>query len=217
MQIIIKKRDGGVLIIKPNAKKFGPERKEVMKEVTHEVHVLREDEETGLTYVAKEEVVTAVVDRVIRPYSESSGLQRYINPDHVNFVGEIHEWFLYDGEIDKSDLESRKQLYWEGDEIKKDYAWEKRLMPNQLIKRKHIKRLRKKVGDELARTSPNPIDAIAKLLELDECRIEKAGTSNEELFWVEKAVANLDEDGHDKPEIRKKLQDKIKELKNGGQ
>lgn len=161
MKIIVKKNDGGVIIIHPNQEKFGD----------------------GL-----------------KPYSECKTLKKYIDDGF--------EWFVTDQAIDKSDLESRTQLYWDGDEVKKDLLWEKRLMPSFLVKKKHIKSVNEKIDSELAKDESDVISALKLQREKEKCENEKC-----ELFWAEKALEGLDRAEVDKPVIRQKLEEKITKLK----
>ena len=118
------------------------------------------------------------------------------------------DWFVTDQEIDKSDMESRKQLYLDGETIKKDLTWEKRLMPDHIIKKRELSKLNDKIKLEL-----DPAKKIGLFLELEEMKKKKAGSHNEDVFWSEIALAGLETASMDKPDIKKKLQDKIKELK----
>lgn len=142
---------------------------------------------------------------IIRPYEECKGLKPYIE------LG--YEWFLSDQPIDKSDLESRKQLYHDGDVVKKDISWEKSLMPDQLIKKKHLKKLGEDLDIELNSEAPDPIKTIKLQREIDKCKDHKAGVHNEDCKWCEIALEGLKHADIPKPEIEKKLKDKIKELK----
>lgn len=149
----------------------------------------------------------------LKPYSEMKVLQGLSADD----------WFLVDADsIDKSDLESRKQLYWENDQdgnpvIKKDLNWEKRLMPDQLIKKKRLAKLEKELDDELAKEAPNAVVVAKKQRDCEKIKVKKAGPQNEDPFWLDESIKGLNEKvakgESDKPDVRKKLQDKIKELR----
>ena len=144
------------------------------------------------------------------PYSECKALQPYID--------EGLEWFICDHEDlpSKSDCESRKQLYHDGDSVKVDTDWSIRLMPDQLIKKKYLSRLNKKIDDELEKSSPDAVELLKLFRLYTSCKERKAGVHNEDSFWVKTALENLEEsveDGnHDKKSIRTKLKQKIKEL-----
>lgn len=211
MKIIIKTEDNGIKIVTPNSKKFGPEYKEIMKEI-EEDYIEYEDIEVdkpvfvdGETTYQKEIVrkkvkktrTKEVLDYVIRPYSELEVLKG-LSED---------QWFLTDQEIDKSDLESRKQLYVDGETIKKDLDWEKRLMPDQLIKKKEIAGISKKM-----KTETDPVKIAVFMSDLEEIKSKEAGIDNEEKYWAEKALAGLDRAEKDKPEVRTKLEQKIQDL-----
>lgn len=131
-----------------------------------------------------------------KPYTEIPLLKEYIDMGY--------EWFLHDGPIDKSDLESRKQLYHDGNIIKKDLSWEKRLMPDQVIKKKHLKRLEAKLDSELEKETPDPI-VVAK----HQRAIEKAKVLNTEKgtspVWAEIALENIKDAELEKPLIVEKL------------
>jgi hypothetical protein len=142
----------------------------------------------------------------LKPYSECKSVQG-LQPD---------EWFATDQVIDKSDLESRKQLYWEGTEVKKDYEWNKRLMPDQLIKRKAINYIDSEMDKEIEKSTPDVVVLMKFQRDKDKLSKIKAGSDNEDPIWIEKAIEGLDRkvaDGEpDKPEIRIKLQNKLGEL-----
>jgi len=137
-------------------------------------------------------------------------------------IPEGSDWFIYDGIIDKSDLESREQLYWEDvdgkTEIKKDLNWEVKLMSDQVVKKKHLNRIRKELDGELEKETPDPITVSKLQRSLDKHKEIKAGPHNEDETWTTIAIQNLDKrvskGESDKPIIRQKLQDKLNELKN---
>ncbi len=141
------------------------------------------------------------------PFEECKALLPYKNGEQ-----ECVGWYVTDEIIDKSDLETREQLYWEDDPatggtlIKKDFGWKVKLIPAAHIRLKHKKRLIRKIGEELANASPDQL-AIARLNHELCCIMDK--TDKE---WYEQALINLAEDGHDKPEIVVKINEKIKEL-----
>jgi hypothetical protein len=140
-----------------------------------------------------------------KTYSSCKGLKKYPNM----------EWFVTDEDIDKSDLESRKQLYWEiknGENIiKKDLSWEKRLMPDHIIKKKYLKKIENNLDVELKKDIPSEIEVAKLNRQYQKVFQEKAGTHNENSFWIDIALAGLDDrvkNGEpDKVEIRKKLQE----------
>lgn len=147
-----------------------------------------------------------------KPFSECKGLKPYLDQGL--------EWFMCDNDDlpPKSTLESRKQWYHDGNTVKADLSWEIRLMPDQLIKRKHIKRLQAQIGQELEKENPDPVALVKLQRKCDQCKEKKAGNQNEDAYWLEVAQANLDERAakgeSDKPLIREKLTAKLKELKN---
>jgi len=147
-----------------------------------------------------------------KPFSECKGLKPYLDQGL--------EWFVCDNNElpSKSTLESRKQWYHDGNTVKADLSWEIRLMPDQLIKRKHIKRLQAQIDEELSKENSDPIALMKLQRKCDQCKEKKAGPHNEDVFWLEIAKINLDErvakGEEDKLVIREKLQDKIQELKD---
>ena len=178
-QIIVKKPDGGVMIISPNLDKYGD----------------------GL-----------------KPFSEEKALQKYIDPNHPEFVGVVHDWFIADEKPSKVGLESRKQLYHDGtNEIKKDLNWEVRLMPDHVIKKKYLKKLDDEVGAELAQENPDLTKIFKCQHALEKHKAIEATNQNDDSLWLEKAIEGLDakvaSGEPDKPKIRKILKDKIKQLK----
>ena len=142
-----------------------------------------------------------------RPYSECKGLQSYIDQGF--------EWFICDHSNlpSKLEMESRKQWYHDGNVVKCDKDWIIRLMPDQLIKRKHIKRIQAKIDAELEKEAPDSVALIRLQRDCDKCGEIKAGPQNENKLWSEIALQNLDErvaNGEpDKPLIRQKLMEKI--------
>lgn len=221
MKKLIIKIGDGIKIIYPNLDKFGDSYQEIKKIVSlpvfHEgYHLL--DEEGNPLYEEKELIVG-----IIKPWEEWKGLQKYIDSDHPQFVGEICEWFITDEHIDKSDLESRKQLYCDGQKIKKDLEWKIRLMPDQLIKRKHLNKLHSKIDEELEKQNPDSIALMKLHQEREFWKSKKCGAHNDCKETSKLALKNLDKkvsDGEpDKPVIRQKLLAKIAELtakENGG-
>lgn len=173
-KVIVKKDDGGIIVICPVLEKFG--------------------DEDGK-----------------RPFSDLPALKEYPGL----------EWYVTEEDIDKSDLESRKQLYWEdnGDgttAIKKDLAWEKRVMPDQLIKKKLIERMDSEIDELLLADTPDPVVVLSKQREMDKIKKLKAGPQNEDVYWMNKAIEGLDKKvakgEEDKPQIREKIQQKINDL-----
>lgn len=105
----------------------------------------------------------------------------------------------------KKNTESPEQLYWNGDEIKVDESWEIKLMPESLIKKKHILRISNKIEKEISKQNPD-------LLKLFKYKIEKENFSKLSKDKVYKqALINMDEDGINKPVIRQKILEKIGE------
>jgi len=119
-------------------------------------------------------------------------------------------------EIEESDLpphEYHEQLHFDGpcakENLKVDRAWNVQIMPECLIKEKHLKKLDAKIDAELEKENPDPVE-LARL----QRKKEKAkGYCSKE--WLQQAMANLDarvEGGEpDKPLIRQKLQAKLNE------
>jgi hypothetical protein len=140
-----------------------------------------------------------------KPYSECKMLQLY--PDQ--------EWFVTDQVIDKSDLESRKQLYVEAGttEIKKDLTWEKMLMPDQLIKRKHLKALQKEFEEELEKSNADPLVCMRLNSQINKDAERPAGPNNDSEFWSAKALERLSKASKAKPEIEAKLNAKLAKLR----
>ena len=118
---------------------------------------------------------------------------------------------------DLKKIESRKQLFHDGNNVKVDVAWEKNLMPDQLIKRKHLKKLHDKIREELSKESPDTIKISKFQHEYADHSNIKAGIHNEDSHWAELSLKKLDEkvaNGEpDKPIIREKLLGKINQLK----
>lgn len=136
-----------------------------------------------------------------------------------------NDYFLVDENPKPKDIESRKQLYWENDSdgnprVKIDYSWEKRIMPDQLVKKKYLARLNKNFTDSVNEQNPDTIKCLKLYSKIEECKNIKAGIHNESSFWTQVAIDGLDEKvakGEiDKPLIRQKLIEKLNELKRDG-
>lgn len=142
-----------------------------------------------------------------KEYSECLALKKEINPN----------WFITDQLIDKSDLESHKQLYVESGttEIKKDLGWEVMLMPDQLIKQKHLKAIQKEIDLELESTDPDILKILKKQSEIKKLQQEPAENDNSSSFWIQKAIDGLARASKPKPQIEEKLAAKLEELTNG--
>lgn len=137
----------------------------------------------------------------LKPFSEEVSLKKYLSEGHSYFL-------CSDDEIpSKLNLESRKQLYHDGDAIKIDSAWEVRIMPTALIKQKHHAKLDTKLDAELEKPSPD----IVSLMKMQREKDASKNWTDEE--WHLQALKNLDEKVQkgepDKPVIRKKLQEKL--------
>ena len=115
--------------------------------------------------------------------------------------------FVTNQAIDKSDIESRKQLYHDGNEIKKDLLWEKRLMPDNLVKRKHVQYCEKCFKENV---EAGKLDqALRFMADLNDAKREKASGHNQSKYWADKALAGLKRAEKDKPKIKAQLE-KIK-------
>ena len=147
-----------------------------------------------------------------RDFKEDPIFQKYIKMGYDYFVTDVKNI------PSKKGIESRKQLYHDGDKIKVDSKWEHRLMPDQLIKKKHIDRLNSKLDNHLSGKNPDTIEVLRIHREIDKHKSIKAGPQNEDTHWLNIAHQNLDENvknGHnDKNNIRKLLNEKISEIKN---
>jgi len=89
------------------------------------------------------------------------------------------------------------------DKIKSDDNWEKYIMPTDCVFHKHLNRLYDKMEN-----CTNPLE-IAKLqVKLE--KFKKLDYFKNEKEIYEQALANMEEDGINKPEVKKKINDKIK-------
>lgn len=156
--LIIKKADGGIVRIIPNAEKYGEDKK--------------------LLHQCKAASV-------------------YIQDGNTFFEMEQSDF------PDKSKLESRCQLYHEGDSIKIDSAWERRVMPCQLIKSKEIKYQTALIDAELAKEAPDAVELVRA-----QRKIEQVKTMTD-VETYEMAIENLARAEVAKPEIEAKLQEKV--------
>lgn len=122
------------------------------------------------------------------------------------------EWFICDHvELpSKKTHESRKQWYHDGNTVKVDHNWEKRLMPPHCIKSRHLGKTNLKLEAEISKGKPDTIVISGLILEKEKCQ------SMTELDWYGKALENLNQrvsvGETDKPIIRQKLMEKL----NGG-
>jgi len=98
------------------------------------------------------------------------------------------------------------QFYYDGETLKHDNDRSELLMHPDEIKEKHRKRLTRKLDEELAKATPDPV-AVVKL-QRDREKVREM--TDEQVY--QQALANLDEDGHMKPKVRAKLAAKIAEL-----
>ena len=188
-------------------------------------YVKKENQEVAIVFLnpkkysvdemlVKDEVEGNVVVRKLKKYSESMAFKKI-----------EEQGFKYkqcDGKFDKSEIESRAQIYWEdlpnGDfEVKKDLTWDVKIMPDEIIKKKLLKKLQKSLDEELAKNDGDAFSALRLHREIEKLKSIKATNQNENPFWIEKAIEGLDtkvaNGESDKSKIRKILKDKIKQLK----
>lgn len=106
-----------------------------------------------------------------------------------------------------------EQLHFEGDSLRVDSQWNKQLMPPFLIKQKHLKKIDEKLDLELQKVDPDMVE----LIKLNRNK-EKIPSFND-LQMLELALQGLDErvrgGESDKPIIREKLNNKIRDLRRG--
>lgn len=141
------------------------------------------------------------------PYAQEKAL--------IPFLAQGLEWFV----IDKADLpskvglDSREQLYWDGNEVKIDSDYSKILMHDGTIRRKHMKWLNEQINTELQKTSPDLLKIQRWQNEYRICKEKKPKHFSRDVFWLEKALIGLERSPNEKSEIRQALQSKINELK----
>ena len=111
-----------------------------------------------------------------------------------------HEQLHFDGPLSKENL-------------KVDSSWDKQLMPNFLIKEKHLKKINQKLDAELEKVDPD----MAEVVTLNRKK-EKIEYFND-LQMLELALEGLNErvtaGELDKPTVRQKLNNKINQLRRG--
>lgn len=146
-----------------------------------------------------------------RDFREDRVFKKYLEMGYDYFVTDMKNI------PSKKGIESRKQLYHDGDEVKFDSKWEYRLMPDQLIKSKHITRLNSKLDKLLSSKNADPIEALRIAREIEKHKAVAAGPHNTDLHWLKVADSNLDErvksGESDKPKIRKAIKAKLEDLK----
>lgn len=150
------------------------------------------------------------------PYTESKGFKHYADLGYPHFIVSPEDRLeAFSG------LESRRQIYHEGNKLKKDLEWSVRLMPDQLIKRKLLNRIKKEMSEEAAKPEGNLQKFIKLMDQMNQTQEKKAGILNEDCFWCEKALEGLDarvaKGEADKPEVRKLLKKRIKELEKAAE
>lgn len=99
------------------------------------------------------------------------------------------------------------QIHVEGEfkkeNIKKDTTWQKCLMPTAIIKEKHC-------NDILHKMKTASLEDFQKLyVEMETCK-----KSDDEAFWIEKAIECLSRAEVDKSVVKQKLEEKLEVLKN---
>lgn len=146
-------------------------------------------------------------------YVDEKGNDVFADKKKFNWVDciEVDEKETTDVHLAQVDIQDGK--------IVKDNQWENSLMPPNVIISKHKKNIQKDLEKELLNEAPDTIK-IAKLLceekKIDGLKTRKLSREEKEKEIYSLALKNLDsrkENGEkDKPEIRKKIQAKIKEL-----
>lgn len=128
------------------------------------------------------------------------------NPDKEEFTMEVMDFAEIAIITDGKNEVGNDQFYYNGNTLKHDTGWNELLMPKSSIVQKHMKRLEKRFDAELAKPNPDAVSVVR--LERDRKLFHKK--PEKEIY--QQALINLNEDGHDKPKIRQKLQAKIESL-----
>jgi hypothetical protein len=110
-------------------------------------------------------------------------------------------------------VEHSVQLHLDAGVLKSDTAWEKTLMPDALVKMKHLTDIESSLDEKLASDSPDVVTVLRLQREVDISNKEAADNSNKSLYWAGKALEGLDRAEIDKPAIRTKLEANIVKLK----
>lgn len=140
--------------------------------------------------------------------------------DHKNFSDELKKLSYIDllrnefPHPDYSKGEEDEMLYFDGElkkeNLKKDLTFEIQLMRSETIKKKYLKKLNEKLDSELNKSIPDPILILKTQREKEK---SKDWTEDQ---WYQQAIKNLDErvigGESDKPIIRQKILNKIREL-----
>ena len=108
--------------------------------------------------------------------------------------------------------EHTAQLYMESDVLKSDTAWEKTLMPDSIVKMKHVANAESQLDAGLALPSPDPIAMLKLQRDAEISKKEEASDTNDSLYWANKALEGLDRAETDKPAIRTKIEANIAKL-----
>ena len=131
-------------------------------------------------------------------------------PEHVS----LDEWEKTI--VDKSVLQGATfdKLYFDGpvapENLRVDKGFNQKLMPVWMIKDKHKRRLQRKIDAIMEDPNSDVSQVIRLKYELE--KLDQLPT----VKIYEKALKNIEEDGLDKPEIKRKLRDAIDRHKVGG-
>ena len=113
--------------------------------------------------------------------------------------------------------DSRKQIYFDGRELKIDTDWNIRVMPDQVVKQKAMAKLDASI--EAAKVEADKTTAIDLMVQKIELEKVKAGPIHSE-FWLKESIKGLDANvtlgEPDKPEIREQINSMIQEIENKG-
>lgn len=126
-------------------------------------------------------------------------------------------------DLDESELPSEEGRDWHShgplhidgdpckDNLKFDEKWEKFLMPGNVIKSKEENKIKREIDVILGKKSPDSIEALRAFRNLE--KVSKLHQKNDYDKLCEIALNGLERAEIEKPNIRQKLKDKIKELK----
>lgn len=184
--IVIKKPDGGIIVIIPNHDKYG--------------------DEPGKLAFSECKGLQRYINPNHEAFDPSIGVLSWDLVEHTDIPSK--EGLESRRQLIWKENENGNITY------HRDDAWEHRLMCCNVLKRKHIKRLDKVIDDEHKKQNPDVVTISKAMREKEKCKEwSESQWYQHALDMLNERVSGGESD---KPAIRKKLEDKISELSNKG-
>ena len=105
-----------------------------------------------------------------------------------------------------------EQLYFEGKDLKADTSWEKKLMPDFLIRKKRLEDIETELDSEVDLETPDVVKITKLAREKEKLLAKKLEPGNTDVEILQLAQADLAKSGKSKPTIENTLMEKIQEL-----